>query len=210
MDLKAANDRVSADAPRLQQVLWNIIKNAVKFTQVKGKIKISTKNCIQQSNRACIEISVIDNGIGMTPQSLSRLFQPFEQGDESITHRFGGLGLGLSVSKRLAEMHEGTLEASRHFLPFLESDLNSEGIDMGSKFTVTLPTVEEPPKAERERQSLNLQKMNLELRILLVEDNLSTLAILQNLLKKLGHKVITASSVMEGIEKGIWEFGIIN
>lgn len=91
------------------------------------------------------------------------------------------------------------------FSPISEPNWSSEGIDLGSKFTVTLPTVQEPLKAERERQSSNVQKMSLELRILLVEDNLSTLAILQNLLKKLGHKVTTASSVTEGIEKGIWE-----
>lgn len=138
--LQANSDIVYADAPRLQQILWNIIKNAIKFTQQDGKIAIYTRNIelkptLKQDdfegdeipvdpnspvNRVklnsqvqCIEIRIVDNGIGIEEPALSKLFQPFEQGDPTITHQFGGLGLGLSVSKMLAQLHYGILSGTR-------------------------------------------------------------------------------------------------
>ena len=108
-----------ADSGKLEQVLSNLIGNAVKFTPKGGKVSIVTRN--EESGRLVIEVS--DTGIGIPADALSRIFSPFEQGDSSIHRRYGGLGLGLSIAHTLTKAHGGTLEAA------------SEGLDKGAKFT---------------------------------------------------------------------------
>ncbi len=127
LDLAASAFHVKADPARFQQVLWNLIKNAVKFTP-KGSITISSVN--DGSGRLIIEVA--DTGIGITRERLTRIFKPFEQGESSITRRFGGLGLGLAISKAMIEAHGGALKA------------RSAGIDQGATFTVELGTVDAP------------------------------------------------------------------
>lgn len=122
-EFNASNSFVLGDAARLSQILWNLIKNAVKFTSEGGEICVRTCNEAEDT----ITIEVQDSGIGISQEVLSRIFNPFEQGDKSITRRFGGLGLGLTISKKVAELHSGDLTAT------------SDGHEKGSLFSLILP-----------------------------------------------------------------------
>jgi signal transduction histidine kinase len=117
--LQARHSHIRADSGKLDQVLSNLIGNAVKFTPKGGKVSIVTRN--EESDRLVIEVS--DTGIGIPADALSRIFSPFDQGDSSIHRRYGGLGLGLSIARTLTKAHGGTLEAT------------SEGVEKGAKFT---------------------------------------------------------------------------
>jgi PAS domain S-box-containing protein len=119
LQFQARHRHIRADAGKLEQVLSNLIGNAVKFTPRGGKISIVTRN--EESGRLVIEVS--DTGIGIPADALSRIFSPFEQGDSSIHRRYGGLGLGLSIARTLTKAHGGTLEAA------------SDGLDRGAKLT---------------------------------------------------------------------------
>jgi PAS domain S-box-containing protein len=118
--LEARHSHVRADAGKLEQVLSNLVGNALKFTPKGGKVSIVTRN--EASGKLVIEVS--DTGIGIPADALSRIFSPFEQGDSSIHPRYGGLGLGLSIARTLIKAHGGTLE------------VESEGSGQGAKFTV--------------------------------------------------------------------------
>ena len=121
--LQAADHRVHADPLRLQQVFWNLFHNAVKFTPAEGRIMVKSENA--DPRRLVVEVA--DTGIGIEPDLLPLIFEPFEQGDRELTRTFGGLGLGLAVSRSLVEAHEGTLTAW------------SEGEGQGAVFTLELP-----------------------------------------------------------------------
>ena len=108
MDLRARHKFVKGDATRLQQVFWNLIKNAVKFTPAQGRIVVESFDA--EGGEVCAR--VIDSGIGVDPEILPRIFNAFEQGRSSITRQFGGLGLGLAISKTLVDQHQGKLQAS--------------------------------------------------------------------------------------------------
>src|SRR5439155_744284 len=127
-DLRAGAHHVSADAAKFQQIVWNLLKNAIKFTGENGEITISSYNPAPQN----FTITVRDTGIGIDPEIMDRIFDPFEQGDLSFQRRFGGLGLGLAISKSLAQAHGGTLVAK------------SEGQNRGTTFLLTMKTV--PPQ----------------------------------------------------------------
>ena len=114
--------KVDADPTRLAQILWNLLKNAIKFTPAGGEVRVQAS-----VEHDAARISVIDTGAGMEPAALAQIFDPFEQGGENVTKQYGGLGLGLAISKSLVEAHGGTITAA------------SEGRDRGSTFTVTLP-----------------------------------------------------------------------
>ncbi|HEY1583547.1 MAG TPA: ATP-binding protein, partial [Chthoniobacterales bacterium] len=124
--LQARHFHTWGDSARLQQVLWNLIKNAVKFTPAGGTIEISTRNLTS----TCVEIVVRDTGIGIEAAVLPIIFQAFEQGGRDVTSRFGGLGLGLAISKRVVDLHHGTIAAA------------SEGRGQGATFTITLNAIE--------------------------------------------------------------------
>jgi PAS domain S-box-containing protein len=117
--LQARHSHIRADSGKLEQILSNLIGNAVKFTPKGGKVSIVTRN--EESGWLVIEVS--DTGIGIQADALSRIFSPFEQGDSFIHRSYGGLGLGLSIARTLTKAHGGTLEAA------------SEGLDKGAKFT---------------------------------------------------------------------------
>ncbi|MGH7942564.1 MAG: ATP-binding protein [Limisphaerales bacterium] len=118
---------LSADRTRLQQVFWNVLNNAVKFTPENGKITVAT--AIAPDRKQC-SIRISDTGIGMTQEEIERIFDAFAQGEHakiSGPHKFGGLGLGLSISRMLVKMHEGSISA------------HSEGAGHGATFTIQLP-----------------------------------------------------------------------
>ena len=122
LDFENASQVVEADPARLQQVFWNLLKNAIKFTPPGGRIGLRAWGEGKQ-----VAVEVCDTGIGIEPHSLSRIFEPFEQGEPGTTGKFGGLGLGLAISKALVQLHGGTITA------------HSPGQDQGATFTVRLP-----------------------------------------------------------------------
>ena len=192
--LAADRHHVYADAGRLRQVLWNLLRNALKFTPAGGRIVVTTSAASDGSLR----IDVADTGIGIDADALERIFSPFEQAGESIQRRFGGLGLGLAISKSLVESQRGTLHAA------------SPGKGRGSTFTVFLPTVDAPAGAERGgRREASVQQTPRTrpglidsaepgaLGILLVEDHSDTARAICRLLRGEGHEVTAVASVAE-------------
>jgi PAS domain S-box-containing protein len=188
LKLNAEQHTIHADAVRLQQIFWNLLNNAVKFTPQSGKISVETS--ISQNK---IFIKICDTGIGMMPEEVSRIFNAFSQGMHAAngnSHRFGGLGLGLAISQKLAELHYGKISA------------RSEGRDKGSMFVVEFPLAMESAELATGGgifpQSLSsTQRKKNGIRILLVEDHEPTRTSLARLLIHRYYEVITAASVAE-------------
>ena len=175
---EAKEHHIRADCIRLQQVFWNLINNAVKFTSPGGEITVRTFN----DKQARFHFEIVDTGIGIEPQRLASLFQPFEQADPSVTRQFGGLGLGLAISKRLVDLHGGTIEAQ------------SRGRSFGATFKVRLDTLPEGAAASGVKNRI-AGKGSKPLRILLVEDHQDTRRALSRLLTHFGHRVVTTGTV---------------
>jgi PAS domain S-box-containing protein len=182
-ELEAKESHILADCIRLQQVFWNLINNAVKFTPQGGQIAIRTFN--DKAGRFHFEIT--DTGIGIEPQRLASLFQPFEQADSSVTRQFGGLGLGLAISKRLVDLHHGKIEAE------------SRGRSFGATFKVRLDTMPNGSAAIALNHRIGIKTLK-PLRILLVEDHQDTRRTLSRLLTHFGHDVVTAENVEKAID----------
>lgn len=182
LDLDAPQHHVWADPVRIRQVLWNTVANAVKFTPQNGEVTIATST--PDDERLIIE--VCDTGVGFEPADAERIFSPFEQGERTVTRRFGGLGLGLAISKSIIAMHKGTISA------------RSSGPGQGATFTISLAPIpaaeggDEEPIRKPSRREHNA-------RILLVEDHEDTLVLLAKLLARCGYKVTTADSVNAAI-----------
>ncbi len=179
---------VEADVSRLQQVFWNLLKNAVKFTPQGGCVGI---RCRPIEEHVVVEVS--DSGMGIEPEALARIFNAFEQAGRSITQQFGGLGLGLAISRALVELHGGRIEAF------------SEGRGKGATFRVRLPLTAAPGvPAEDEspgsRGPPSLPRAVLPLRILLVEDHAVTAKLMRMMLIADGHAVEIASDVAAALE----------
>jgi PAS domain S-box-containing protein len=181
---EAESTLVFGDAARLQQIVWNLVKNAVKFTPAGGRIHVRTWN----PDPSTIAISVTDTGIGISAEALPRIFSAFEQADDSITRAFGGLGLGLAIASTLAQKHGGTLTAQ------------SDGREQGARFTLTLPLVKaQSADAASPREVAGPAEIVRSLRVLLVEDNESTSSAMAQVLEVLGHQVGVATNVSEAL-----------
>ncbi len=181
VNLRAGAHYVLADTAKFQQIIWNLVKNAIKFTGENGDILISTTNPEPQT----IVITIQDTGIGIDPETMKRIFDPFEQGERALQRRYGGLGLGLAISKSLAQAHGGTLIA------------RSEGRDRGSTFALTMKTV--APPARMAHVAMPAPEIR-PLRILLVDDHLDTCTALERLLVRRGHLVAAAHNVRSAME----------
>lgn len=181
VNLRAGAHFVSGDAAKFQQIIWNLLKNAIKFTADEGEITISTTNPESQ----LLAISVHDNGIGIDPEVMNRIFDPFEQGERAFQRRYGGLGLGLAISKSLAQAHGGTLAAQ------------SDGRDRGSTFVLTVKTVAAPMRIAQLTAPVPQSRP---LRILLVDDHQDTCVALERLLVRRGHLVAAAHNVRSAME----------
>ena len=179
----ARKHHIRADSIRLQQVFWNLINNAVKFTPHTGEIAIRTFN----DDHGCFHFEITDNGIGIEPDRLNALFTPFEQADASVTRQFGGLGLGLAISKHLVNLHRGTIFAE------------SRGRSFGSTFKVTLETVS-PESATNAVAPKSARGPVKPLRVLIVEDHSDTRRTLSRLLTHFGHEVVAADNVHRALE----------
>jgi PAS domain S-box-containing protein len=181
-EFDATRSYILGDSIRLQQVFWNLINNAVKFTPPSGEIAIRTSN--DDAGRFHFEIR--DNGIGIERERLDSLFTPFEQADASVSRQFGGLGLGLAISKHLVGLHRGTIEGK------------SRGRSFGATFEVTLDTV--PEGLGTDRDSRTRKPPSKALRILLVEDHRDTRRTLSRLLTHFGHEVFAADNIQSAMK----------
>ena len=173
---------VVGDPTRLAQILNNLLDNAVKFA--KGRHCVFVRVQADEENRQAV-LSVRDEGIGIEPESLPCVFNPFWQADRSLDRSRGGLGLGLPMVKGLAELHGGSVEAF------------SEGVERGAEFTVRLPLGEKPPALTEARAVPQAAKKRL--RVLVIEDNRDAADSLSLLLSLLGHETRVAYSGLEGV-----------
>jgi PAS domain S-box-containing protein len=177
LDLRATDSIVNADPARLQQVLWNLVKNAVKFTPAGGRITVRSRDA--ENDRVVVEVS--DTGIGIPPESIRKIFTPFEQAEDWITRRYGGLGLGLTIAKALAEKHGGSLGAF------------SEGNGKGATFVLELPLAHQTVRHDSSQPFTGSNGNSLQ--ILLVEDHKDTAGAMAMLLQRMGYNVAVADSV---------------
>jgi hypothetical protein len=182
-ELNAEKHHIRADSIRLQQVFWNLINNAVKFTAPGGQIAIRTYN--DKDGRFNFEIT--DNGIGIERERLAFLFTPFEQADPSVTRQFGGLGLGLAISKHLIDLHHGSIK------------VESRGRSFGTTVKVTLEALPEGA-AEAWTDSASPKQAPKQLRILLVEDHRDTRHALSRLLTHFGHHMSVADNTQRALQ----------
>jgi signal transduction histidine kinase/CheY-like chemotaxis protein len=189
--LQASRPFVEGDPARLQQVLWNLIKNSVKFTPADGSITVETLNPTPEE----IQIRVIDTGIGIESEKIDKIFNAFEQGQSSITRRFGGLGLGLAISKAMVDAHGGKIR------------VESEGKDKGTTITLTLKTVAPPiatdngAAAEPPAGVVRKQLASKAHHILVVDDHHDTCTGMKMMLERRGYDITVAHSADQAVEK---------
>ncbi len=182
LQLEAARHHVYTDAARLQQVFWNILRNAIKFSDPNGMITVTSSNDSEHQ----LVIKIRDAGIGMTEETLSKLFVPFEQADPARNRQYGGLGLGMAISSALVDLLEGELYAE------------SPGLGKGSTFTVRFPTSD--PAAQGHEPDRASPALREKTRILLVEDHADTARALSRLLENRGYKIESVSSVAAALD----------
>lgn len=192
VDLVSGPAVVRGDAARLAQVFSNLLTNAAKFTPEGGQVTIRSEIL-----EARVRVTVVDTGLGISPDVLPNIFEPFRQGEVAKARRFGGLGLGLSIAKGLIEAHGGTIVA------------HSDGPGLGAKFTVEL-SVLKPAALDDEGKTPGMKYLapQTALRVLLVEDHEDTRRILVSLISHWGHTVTAASTVTqacESLEKGTFD-----
>lgn len=178
---------VAADSGRLQQMLWNIVRNAVKFTPACGTVTIAIA-----VEGDVARVTVTDTGIGIPADQLEKVFDPFVQADAAVTREFGGLGLGLHITRALAQAHGGDVS------------VHSDGPGTGAAFTLALPVAVIPDMvtttAELRRDALATTR-GAGARLLLVEDHPDTAAAVAMLLRTLDFEPVVAHSVAEGLRR---------
>ncbi len=188
-DLGASRSHLVGDPARLQQVFWNLLRNAVKFSPGGGVVRIRSTDAPGElgqdhEGRLCIEVS--DAGVGFDPVAAEHLFEPFEQAGREGDHRFGGLGLGLAIARAIVELHGGAIRGE------------SAGPGRGATFTVELPGAVLRPTAANFAVSASEHLAGTTgdhpMRLLVVEDHEPTLVVLARLLTRAGHSVITADT----------------
>ena len=189
----ATETHVLADTSRITQVFWNLLQNACKFTPEGGEIYVRVYNEFAGSRSGGPEhsgpdliVEIRDTGIGISPENMPRIFNAFEQGERARTRTFGGLGLGLAISRAIVELHDGGITAV------------SEGRNKGAKFVIRLQTVESAAAASDAPSfggAAGGPVSSRSLRILLVEDHSDTAQQLTRLLKRAGHEVAWAGSI---------------
>jgi signal transduction histidine kinase len=175
---------VMGEPVRLQQIAWNLVSNAIKFTDPGGKVTVAT-----EAEGTQARVLVVDTGIGIAPEFLPHVFDRFRQADGSTSRRHGGLGLGLAIADALAKMHGGRLEAK------------SEGAGQGATFTLRLDLA---PNRNVISETVPTKVHSLEgLDVLIVEDSPDTLLLLSTIFRREGAKVATAASAVEALERAV-------
>ncbi len=188
-----ASDRIVGDPDRLQQIIWNLVSNSIKFTPTHGSVEV----ILGRHDGGEFEIAVQDTGQGMTREFLAQAFDRFWQADSSTSRAHGGLGIGLAIARHLTELHGGSIAAE------------SAGTDLGSRFVVRLPSVaiglesaESPPPrslpAAREPAEPAIRLRGV--RVLLVEDQWDSRELMAEILRLAGAEVTAAGSAPEAME----------
>ena len=188
----SVNGVVMADRNRMQQIVWNLLTNAVKFTPKGGRVHVT----IERVN-SHVEISVVDSGMGIAPEFLGRIFERFTQADSSVSRKYSGLGIGLSIVKHLTELHGGTIHAK------------SAGIGRGATFCVHLPLM--PIHAEPERSAAERRRAELDdilpeedlagVEVLVIDDDVDSATIVGRILEKNGAHVRVAHSMEDALRE---------
>jgi len=194
MSVAADVGTMHADLTRVRQILLNLLGNASKFTS-KGTVALTVAR-EESKHREWVVFAVRDSGIGMTPEQLARLFQPFTQADPSTTRKYGGTGLGLSISQRLSRLMDGTI-----------SVVSEPG--MGSIFTVRLPVEVMEPKLQRQTGIYRVSRPSVPIpvvtssRVLMIDDDAATRDLVQRMLAKDGVEMLYAASGQEGLRLAV-------
>jgi PAS domain S-box-containing protein len=186
LQLDPSLGQMDGAADRLQQVMWNLVMNSVKFTPAGGRVEVSSRG-----GPASVAITVRDTGQGIAAEVLPHVFEPFRQEDSSSTRAHGGLGLGLALVRRLVELHGGDVTAE------------SAGKDRGSTFTVTLPlsaSRPDPEAAQTKRASASRRRELDGARVLVVDDDPEFLDLTTMILRRAGAEVRAASSAARAYE----------
>jgi PAS domain S-box-containing protein len=193
--LDPQTESVSADPNRLQQIFWNLLTNAVKFTPRGGRVQVTL-----QRHDSRLEVSVADTGDGIQPEFLPYVFDRFSQSDASTTRRHGGLGLGLAIVKQLVELHGGTVHAQ------------SPGKGAGATFTISLPVMAVQPQPHLPHEPRHPKTPNVPIappwspditgvKVLIVDDEPDTRAMLKRVLEDCHAKVTLAASADQAVEQ---------
>ncbi len=200
MEITASETHVFVDSSRMTQVFWNLLQNACKFTPQGGTIAVRVYNEFRrlggskgtaaegiEPSLAEVIVEISDTGMGISSDTLPRIFNAFEQGVRSRNRSFGGLGLGLAISRAIMELHGGSITAA------------SEGKDKGTKFFIRLHSVKPVPIRGADKRSTPRPERipGPSLRVLVVEDHPDTAEQFARLLKRAGHEVICAGSIRE-------------
>jgi signal transduction histidine kinase/ActR/RegA family two-component response regulator len=175
---------VSVDPNRLNQIVWHLVSNAVKFTPAGGQVTVSAESVDHE-----LKIVVRDTGIGFRPDAAQQLFEQFQQADTGTTRQYGGLGLGLAIARHLVEQHGGTIAA------------RSDGPDQGAEFEVRLPTRGGVPSALDQTTPVEPAPLLRGLSILVVDDNADDRELVRTSLEHYGAVVRTAASTQEACER---------
>jgi CheY-like chemotaxis protein len=184
---------ISGDPERLQQILWNLLSNGVKFTKRGGKVQVRLERVDSH-----VELTVSDTGIGIAPEFLPHVFERFRQADAGTTRERGGLGLGLSIARQLTEMHGGTI------------DVASAGVGSGATFRVKLPLMivspvrDELPRVHPRSASTPAQigTVTLEgIHVLAVDDEPDALTLVCEVLESVGARISTAQSAADAVAR---------
>ncbi|HEY0725154.1 MAG TPA: ATP-binding protein, partial [Pyrinomonadaceae bacterium] len=191
--LDPAAGPISGDADRLQQVVWNLLTNAVKFTPKNGKIKVKVQRIDSH-----VEVVVSDSGVGISKEFLPYVFDRFRQADASTTRIHGGLGLGLSIVRQLVDLHGGNIS------------VQSEGEGKGATFTITLPfvgVVSNHQEAESVEPAQGDEFVSFDglpslvgLKVLVVDDEIDTRELISEVLKECGSEVVLSASAAEALD----------
>ncbi|MCU0548058.1 MAG: PAS domain S-box protein [Leptolyngbya sp. Prado105] len=189
LDLDSGVASIFGDAARLQQVAWNLLTNAVKFTDNGGRVSVQLRQ-VEAEGNTIAQIRVIDTGKGISPQFLPDVFEYFRQEDGSTTRKFGGLGLGLAIVRQIVELHGGTVKAE------------SDGEGKGATFVVQLPTLQQasPIAVEPIQTGADLKTRLQNVQILLVDDDTDTREFEAFLLEQYGATVTAAASGSEALQ----------
>lgn len=188
-DFEADVGFVLGDPNRLQQVVWNLVSNAIKFAPAGGEVRVTARRV-----NAGVEVAVSDTGPGIEPDILPYIFDRFRQGDGSTTRTHGGLGLGLSIVRHLVELHGGSVRAE------------SEGAGQGATFTVTVPSLaatSSPPDDDGGAGSSRNADTDvpLPIRLLMVDDDADSREVVSTILKRSGAQVEVVSNTTEATER---------
>jgi len=174
---------LEADPTRVEQIILNLLTNAAKYTPTGGRIELTARR-----TAGMVVVSVADNGIGIAPHRLPEMFELFAQGERSIARSEGGLGIGLTIVRKLCELHGGWVEAQ------------SDGPDLGSTFTIFLPGTSPPAAASQPGPLAGAGRVVKPLRLLIVDDNQDTAEGLSRILTRAGHYIAIAHNGHQALE----------